>query len=75
MSVLFCSLAVLDPRVGHTWAICGHGRPSQLLLSSSDRVSAINEFICDSPVDKGQGGVTMATNFGSKLLERHFCDR
>ena len=25
------------------------------------------EFICDTPVHKGQRGVTMATNFGTKI--------
>jgi len=33
-----------------------------------DRVCATGEFICDIPVHKGQSGVTMATNFGTKLL-------
>jgi len=32
-----------------------------------DRVCAIGEFICDTPVHKGQMGVTVATNFGTKL--------
>ena len=32
-----------------------------------DRVCAIGEFICDTPVHKGQRGVTMATNFGTKI--------
>ena len=30
-------------------------------------VSAIVEFICDTPVHKGQTGITMATNFGRKI--------
>ena len=28
---------------------------------------AIGEFICDTPVHKGQRGVTMATNFETKI--------
>jgi len=28
---------------------------------------AIGEFICHNPVHKGQSGVTMATNFGTKI--------
>jgi len=31
------------------------------------RVCAIGEFICDNPVHKGQRGVAMATNFGTKI--------
>jgi len=30
-------------------------------------VCAIGELICDTPVHKGQRGVTMATNFGTKI--------
>jgi len=30
-------------------------------------ICAIGEFICDTPVHKGQRGVTMATNFGTKI--------
>ena len=30
-------------------------------------VCAIGEFICDTPVHKGQRDVTMATNFGRKI--------
>jgi len=32
-----------------------------------DRVCAIGEFICDTPLYKGQRGVTIATNFGTKI--------
>ena len=32
-----------------------------------DRVCAIGEFIYDTPIRKGQSGVTMATNFGTKI--------
>jgi len=32
-----------------------------------DRVYAIGEFIYDTPVHKGQSGVTTATNFGTKI--------
>jgi len=35
-----------------------------------DWVCAIGKFICDTPVHKGHG-VTMATNFGTKLLWMH----
>jgi len=34
----------------------------------SDRVWAIMEFICDTPVHKGQRYVTMATNFGTNIV-------
>ena len=37
-----------------------------------DRVSAINEFICDTSIHKGQRGVTMATNFGTKFATNAF---
>ena len=30
-------------------------------------VCAIGEFICDTPLHKGQMGITMATNFGTKI--------
>jgi len=30
-------------------------------------VCAIAEFICDTPLHRGQRGVTMATNFGTKI--------
>jgi len=33
-----------------------------------DRVCAIGEFICDTPVLKGQNRVTMATNFWTKIV-------
>jgi len=33
-----------------------------------DRVCAIWEFICETPVHKGQRRVTMATNFGTKIV-------
>jgi len=33
----------------------------------SDRVCAIGEFIYDTPIHKEQRGVTMATNFGTKI--------
>jgi len=32
-----------------------------------DRVCAIGEFIYDTPLHKGQRGVIMATNFGTKI--------
>ena len=32
-----------------------------------DRLCAIGKFMCDTPVHKGQRGVTMATNFGTKI--------
>ena len=31
------------------------------------KVRAIGEFTCDTAVHKGQSGVTMATNFGTKI--------
>ena len=31
------------------------------------RVCAIREFICDTPIDTDQTGVTMATNFGTEI--------
>jgi len=35
---------------------------------------SIGEFICDSPVHKGQMGVTMGTNFGTKIATNaHKC--
>ena len=38
------------------------------------RVYAIGEFICDTLVHKGQKGVTMATNFGTKIaINAHKC--
>ena len=34
----------------------------------------MGEFICDTPVHKGQRGVTMATNFGTKIaINAHKC--
>jgi len=36
------------------------------------RVCAIREFICETPVHKGQIGVTMATNFGTKIAINAF---
>jgi len=33
----------------------------------SHRVCAIRELICDTPVHKGHTGVTIATNFGTKI--------
>jgi len=38
----------------------------------SDRVCAIGEFIYDTPVHKGQRGVTMATYFGTKIAINAF---
>jgi len=32
-----------------------------------DRVCAIGELICDTPVHKGQWGITMATTFGTNI--------
>jgi len=32
-----------------------------------DSVCAIGEFICDTPVHKGQRGVTVASNFGTNI--------
>ena len=32
-----------------------------------DRVCVISEFICDTRVHKGQRGITIATNFGTKV--------
>jgi len=37
-----------------------------------DRVSAINELICDTSIHKGQRGVTTATNFGTKFATNAF---
>ena len=37
-----------------------------------DRVYAVGEFIFDTPVHKGQRGVTMATNFGTKICINAF---
>jgi len=36
--------------------------------------AALREYFCHTPVHKGQTGVTMATNFGTKikLLYMHF---
>jgi len=39
---------------------------------SCERVSVISEFICDTPVHKGQRGVTTATNFGTKIAINAF---
>ena len=36
------------------------------------RVCAVRELICDTPVHKGQRGVTMATNFGTKIAINAF---
>jgi len=36
------------------------------------RVCAIGEFIYDTPVHKGQRGVTMATNFGTRIAINAF---
>jgi len=33
----------------------------------SDTVCGISEFNCDTPVHKGQSGVTMAINVGTKM--------
>jgi len=39
-----------------------------------DRVCAIGEFICDTPVIRGKRTVTMATNFGTKIaINAHKC--
>jgi len=35
-------------------------------------VSAISEFIYDTPVHKGQRGVTMGTNFGTEIAINAF---
>jgi len=36
------------------------------------RVCAVRELICDIPVHKGQRGVTMATNIGTKIAINAF---
>jgi len=36
------------------------------------QLSAISEFICDTPVHKGRMGVTTATNFGTKIAINAF---
>jgi len=41
-------------------------------VSFWDRVCAIGEFICGTPVHKGQKRVTVATNFGAKIAINAF---
>jgi len=35
-------------------------------------ISAISEFIYDTPVHNGQTGVTTATNFGTKIAKNFY---
>jgi len=41
-------------------------------LVSRYRVCAIWEFICDTSKHKGERGITMATNFGTKIAINAF---
>ena len=50
---------------GHNFSCTQHFNAEFLWFWN--RVCAIGEFIYDTPVHKGQRGVTMATNFGTKI--------